>query len=526
MRLTLDHFAAAALATFAAAFAALMGVGLAIGLLAQRHAVPAARVLRVAWDREYQNWPPDLQVASGTAIAASLILWLIVFLLTRNLHFIPRPRDLSSARAAHELLDLSSKSTPRIFGGVYESKKFFASVEDRGLVVGPPGTGKTAFLCNQVLNLAAQKTSFIAVDIKPELHRLLSEALEKAGYRVVRINPAIEDSEADHWNPLDEVFDETDVFELCAALLPVRDPREAPFVESQRDWLKAAVMHVSRQPGGSLPMAYEFLSSSGECQSILKMLLSSSNESAQRISRRLQGGLTGPKPDPLIAAGLSGALRSLDFLGLPGVRSALGHSGFSMRESLCGKTPTAVFLQFDESKLQALAPVLSFISASVISLLIETSSQRPPVVVFLDELGNMPPLPGLGEKLNTIRSRNMPTWMYFQTLEQIDRRYGNGSSSVFMAATDIQMFFRLNDQPSRELVSKLVGTTWRDRYTLADAGDRRSVSSSREIVNVIDPHALGQLKAGEVVSLYRGAAARGQARPYFIDYPEFKRRKV
>lgn len=525
MRLTLDHLAAAALAAAAAAVSALAGLALSTGLLAERHAVPAARVLRVAWEREYQHWPADLQVTSAVAVAAALIFGCLVFLLTRNFHFIQRPRDLSSVRAANELLSDSSKSTPRIFGGIYESKRFFASVEDRGLVVGPPGTGKTAFLCNQVLNLAAQKTSFVAIDIKPELHKLLSAALERAGYRVLRLNPALDDSDADHWNPLDEIHDETSIFELCAALLPVRDPREAPFIESQRDWLKAAVLHISKQPGGSLPMAYDFLSSSGDPQAILKILLSSGNENAQRISRRLQAGLAGQKPDPLIAAGLSGALRSLDFLGLRGVRSALGHSDFSMCEGLSSSTPTAIFLQFDESKLQALAPVLSFISASVIGLLIETASQRPPVAVFLDELGNMPPLPGLGEKLNTIRSRNMPTWMYFQTLEQIDRRYGNGSSAVFMAATDVQIFFRLNDQPSRELVSKLVGTTWRSKYTRADSGDRRSVSHSREIVNVIDPHALGQLKPGEVVTLYRGAAAYGQARPYFVDYPEFKRRK-
>lgn len=525
MRLTLDHLAATTLAAAASGFTALASSALALRTVAERNAVPAARVLRVAWERPCGNWPADLQIAASLIVCITLIIGFLSLWLAWGHQFIERSRDLSSVRAAKELLSRSSKDEPKIFAGMYESQRFFASVEDRGLVVGPPGTGKTAFLCNQVLSLATQKTSFVAIDIKPELHKLLSVSLEKSAYRIVRLNPAIEDSNADHWNPLEEISDETALFELCAALLPVRDPREAPYIESQRDWLKAAVLHISKQPGGSLPMAYDFLSS-GDPQETLKILLSSQNANAQRIARRLQAGLSGPKPDPLIAAGLSGALRGLDFLGLPGVRSALGHSDFSMRESLSSSTPTAIFLQFDESKLQALAPVLSFISASVIGLLIETATERPPVAVFLDELGNMPPLPGLGEKLNTIRSRNMPTWMYFQTLEQIDRRYGNGSSSVFMAATDIQMFFRLNDQPSRELVSKLVGTTWRKKYSRTESADRGSVSFTRETVNVIEPHALGKLTPGEVVTLYRGAAARGQARPYFIDYPEFKRRKA
>ncbi len=42
----------------------------------------------------------------------------------------------------------------------------------------------------------------------------------------------------------------------------------------------------------------------------------------------------------------------------------------------------------------------------------------------------MPPIPGLAEKLNTIRSRHIPIWMYFQTAEQINRRYGEPGRSL------------------------------------------------------------------------------------------------
>ncbi|WP_312781699.1 type IV secretory system conjugative DNA transfer family protein [Acidovorax temperans] len=235
MRLTLDHLAATGLAAVASAFTALASSALALRTLAERNGVPAARVLRVAWERPAENWPDDLQIAASLIICVTFIIGFLSIWFAWGHQFIQRPRDLSSVHAAKEILSRSSKGEPRIFGGIYESQRFFASIEDRGLVVGPPGTGKTAFLCNQVLSLATQKTSFVAVDIKPELHKLLSASLEKSGYRVVRLNPAIEDPSADHWNPLAEIFDETALFELCAALLPVRDPREAPFIESQRD---------------------------------------------------------------------------------------------------------------------------------------------------------------------------------------------------------------------------------------------------------------------------------------------------
>lgn len=263
MRLTLDHLAAAALAAASPAFTALASSALALRVLAERNGVPrrarparglgtVARKLahrftnchRIDYLHHFNN-------------RFSVAVWL-----AWDHQFIQRPRDLSSVRAAKELLSRSSKGEPKIFGGMYESQRFFASVEDRGLVVGPPGTGKTAFLCNQVLSLATQKTSFVAIDIKPELHKLLSVSLEKSAYRIVRLSPPLRTPMQTIGIPLEEISDETALFELCAALLPVRDPRKAPIqIESQRDWLKAAVLHISKQPGGSLPMAYDFLSS-------------------------------------------------------------------------------------------------------------------------------------------------------------------------------------------------------------------------------------------------------------------------
>jgi len=98
----------------------------------------------------------------------------------------------------------------------------------------------------------------------------------------------------------------------------------------------------------------------------------------------LAAGLSGAKPDPLILQGLTGALRSLDYLGLTGVQDALGHSDFSVRELGKGSQPIALFLQFEESKLNALGPLLAFMANSVITSLFETAAERKPVFLFLD----------------------------------------------------------------------------------------------------------------------------------------------
>lgn len=495
-------------------------------LISVRRSIPINHAANFAWQNSIANWPLDFRLAIAGAIACGFIITALLFWLLYNTRWTFRPRRIDGEEEIAELLAKSTKTVPHIFAGKFSGKPFYISAEDRALVVGPPGTGKTVFLLNQILKSAADGLSFCAVDIKPEIYSIVSSSILSKGYRVLRINPASIDDQADHWNPVEDVDDETALADMCTALLPIRDPRESPFIESQRDWLKAAVFHVKTQPGGSLPMAFDFLSSSADPLSLLSILENSPSNTASRLARRLKAGLSGAKPDPLIVSGLTGCLRTLDYLSLPGVQNSLSYSDFSVQE--LGKNgKVAFFLQFEESKLGALGGLLSFLMTGLLSALIDSAGKRNPVALFLDEAGNFPAIPGLAEKLNTIRSRQIPTWMYFQMAEQIERRYGAGAPEVFFAASDLQMTFRLNDEKTRELVSKLIGTTEKVKISQStmrgEGGRKTTISRTRERVAVIEPHALGQLKPGQVVCLYRGAAALGRATPHYVDFPEFKR---
>ena len=496
-------------------------------LISARRNIPINHAANFAWQNSITNWPLDLQLAMAAALICGLIITTLLFWLLYNTKWTFQPRRIDDEESIKKLLSMSAtKEEARVFAGKYNEKEMYVSTEDRGLVIGPPGTGKTVFLLNQILRAAEIGLSFAAIDIKPEIHKVISSGLVKNGYRVLKVNPAVDDPEADHWNPLADIDGETDISELCNSLLPINSPDEAPFVEAQRDWLKASVFHAKLQPGGSLPSAYQFLSSQPDFGKLLDVLIDSKSSTAAQIARRIKAGLSGNKPDPLILPGLSGCLRSLNYLSLPGVQSALGHSDFSIKE-IGTSRPTALFLQFEESKLGALGPLLAFMATGLLTSLINTAGKRAAVAFFLDEIGNMPAVPGLAEKLNTIRSRQLPTWMYFQTTQQIERRYGKGALDVFFASSDAQLFFRLNDEKTRELVSRLIGTTEQVKTTQSttreEGGRKTTISRTRERVAVIEPHALGQLKPGQVVCLYRGAAALGRATPHYVDFPEFKR---
>ncbi|CAJ0808535.1 hypothetical protein LMG19087_00246 [Ralstonia wenshanensis] len=517
----LDKIKSIALAVGLGLVATILACCAGLPVVAAHHGVTVRDALLFAHQQPVRYWPGDLRMAMAIAMAAGTSATVLLWRLLGSVRWTHRPRSLDSAEAAADLRARGTPSSkPRIFAGRFGGKPLHVSIEDRGLVIGPPGTGKTAFLLNQILQASRAGLSFAAVDLKPELHKILAPLLRAAGYRVFRVNPARDEMDADHWNPLADVDDETDITELCGALLPIRDAKEAPFVEAQRDWLRAAVFHVKTQPGGSLPAAFNLLSGQSDPVELLKMLERSCSPTAARLARRMAAGLAGAKPDPLILQGLTGCLRTLDYLGLPSVQAALGHSDFSARE-LGKRGKVALFLQFEEAKIGALGPLLAFAAAGLLTALIDTAGQREPVALFLDELGNMPPIPGLAEKLNTIRSRHIPTWMYFQTAEQIERRFGRGAAAVFLASADVQMVFRLNDHETRTLISDLVGVTERKRYSEASSGQ---VTVTRESVAVIQPHELGQLGVGQVVCLYRGASAKGHATPHFVEFPEFRRK--
>lgn len=523
MDMWLDKIKSAMLASFTGCMTCAVTAGLALQLVAKQHGVTNVRAAQFAYANPVGTWPRDLaiyglfSVVIGAAVA--LGLWFVV----ANHRWTIRPKNLRSDESAQELLALSTlKGKPRIFAGRFNDKPFYSSLEDRAVVIGPPGTGKTAFLLNQLLRAATDRMSFVCIDFKPEIHAIVGKALEARGYQIMLIDP-VSGASPDHWNPLAEIAgdDEIAITELTAALLPIRAASEAPFLEAQRDWLLGALLHMKNlEPAASLPMVYDLLKR--PASAIVDVLVRSGSAPAQAIGNMLATGLAGN--DKLVLQGYTGASRALKFLGYASIKDALSYSDFDMRE--LGKTPrpVAVFLKFAETKADTMGPILSLLATRIFATLIDTAGTREPVALFFDELGVLTPIPNLAKRLNTIRSRHMPTWMYFQAVEQLEDQYGKGAASKFFAAASIKMCFRLDDIETRKQFSTLVGTTHQIKVSQSKNGANGSTTRSREKIDTIEPHQLGEFKPGEILVLSRGASAIGKGTPHYRDFPEFLRK--
>ena len=107
--------------------------------------------------------------------------------------------------------------------------------------------------------------------------------------------------------------------------------------------------------------------------------------------------------------------------------------------------------------------------------------------------------------------------------------YGEKSDegpNKILAACDVQMTFRINDNATAQWMSDKIGTVDRLVHSVSVTwgGEDTTESESHSLVSepVIFPHDLQRLAPGEVVATYRGVAWRGKARAYYQRWPEYQ----
>ncbi len=470
-------------------------------------------------------------VWSGILIGFFLSVFFCIAVYNKS-QFKKKSKDtLKGSNAFKSLLEKSAKDNDGIFAGKYGKKNFFVSYQDRGLVVGPPGTGKTAFLINQILKVADNKTSFIASDIKPEIHSIIHEELEEKGFDIAVINPL--SSFGHRYNPLDDIVDEAEINEMVMNILPLPARGEPAWVKAQRKYLRLALSYLYHVDGlnCSLPASYAFFAEFNDPASFLSRVATIDEPLVAASANKLRAELSSSKP---AQSGFSEVFDELNWLHYKDIYETFDTSDFSIND-MGRERPVALFLQFEETKLKTLGALLSLLYGHILNVLIRNTG-RQPVALFFDEIGNLPLIDGLAEKLHTIRSRMLPTWMYWQTIAQMDKystaASGNNGAEIILSSSDLQMFFRSNSEQTQRMVSTLVGTTI-EQTTSVSEGKRNDVwemLESTKTTNVtytekrgqmIEPHEVGELKKFEVITLYRGGKALGVGSPYFKDYDRY-----
>ncbi len=471
-------------------------------------------------------------VFTGFLIASALTFW----------HLLRDPMEPVSPRVGKYNEDLLSgddlaltvqtllgHKNNGVWCGRVNDVDLYASTEDRAVVIGPPGTGKTTFLIAQLMDWIQSGRSFVSLDIKPEIFGILRFELEQHGYRVITYNPTAQTGQ--RYNFMTDLDSPEAIGELAGYLIPPdhHGSSNAVFVESARDFLDAIVSHLKAMfPEPTLPDVRDFVTQFDQHGALLDALKQSPDQDA----RELANGLAITASNERLLGSIFATFRSnLRFLRYPAIRDSLSASDFSLSE-LGGEQPVALFLQFEEKNKGITERLLVAFVNHLFRYLI-THTTRGKVLILLDELGNAPRIDGLVEKLNTIRSRNLPTWMYFQSVEQMQlygTMAGEGINKI-LGACDYQQVFRLNDNASAEMMSTAIGVVDREVFAEnATYGNHfvfstlDSQTQTKTLVKepIIYPHEFRKLGKNESITIYQGVAWRGESTPYFKLYPEYQ----
>ena len=397
-----------------------------------------------------------------------------------------------------------------------QRQSLYVSPEDRGVVIGPPGTGKTAFMVSQLIDRIERGGSFVCLDIKPELHGILKDRLQEAGYRALVFNPT---DPVDRYNLLDDLHGPTAIGELAYSLIPSANADNKAFDEAARDLLDGIISFLKAEGRAvSLPSIRQFIGRFSSEQELIQTLSDSDDadvrDTAFAISRSAKNGR-------FIGSVFATLRANLRFLRYESIRESTVSSDFSLevfryKRGDAKHQPVALFLQFEERHQETTAQLLAATISHLFNWFI-ANTDRDPVLLMFDEVGNVPTIPGLVEKLNTIRSRKLPTWLYWQGIQQM-QKYGNaageGPNSI-LAACDFHLAFRLNDNDTARWFSERIGTVDRRARSVSvgDSSSSRSVSMVEE--PVLKVAELQALEPFETVAIYRGMVWRNWAVPWF-----------
>lgn len=326
--------------------------------------------------------------------------------------------------------------------------------EDRGIVIGAPGAGKTTYLISQIIDWMRFGLSFVVTDVKPEIYEILrvNEIFERFGYKDWRFNPT--DLDSDHYNLFSEAQSSAELNEILSIIIVDENADARVFNDNARRLLKAVLLELGEN--ASLPAAQDFINSMSDNSELLKVLRQSENIAVSNIAKEISRTA---KNDNLLASIMTALSKAFDFLDDERIRTTIAKnaSGFYLKDVLM-KPKQAVFLQFDQQYKSSTATLFGAMVAHVMRIL-QANQNRQAVFIALDEIINCAPIPKFTDLLNTIRSARMPTFLYLQSLEGLNRLYGANADRIFLGSSNLKVVFKIGDIETAKQMSELIGKT-------------------------------------------------------------------
>lgn len=456
---------------------------------------------------------------AGFTLLACLVFLLFAFIIYEKIKYefadktpktiVKKTRKADDLRYLISHLTAGNAGEPLLF--YHQNQVFTASNEKRGLVVGVSGTGKTNFILAQIAEWSKSGKSYVVTDIKPEIFGVLhvNGVLQKYGYDAIIINPT--DPNSTKYNLLDDI-DDNDLTEIVKILVPAVGDT-AGFALTAQKILKGLILHLKAKNGSvSLSAVYDFINEHKRTDKLFERIIEAGDDDASKLIK--QAKLAGDN-ERFISSSINTLLSSLEFLDNKTIHENMSSSDISLTDAL-KRRKIAVFLQFEQLYQSATETLYSATVTHIIRLLMSNYRERDEVFLLFDELLNGGRLDMLTEKMNTMRSYKLPTFIYIQSLAGLYEKYGEMVGKNLMSSCDVKICYRVNDNASAREFSELAGDVlatitheeWVD--VIKNDGsirkEKKLSAGGEKYVRLVTETELKQMKKGKALMIIDGAA--------------------
>jgi type IV secretion system protein VirD4 len=412
--------------------------------------------------------------------------------------------------------------------GGYSDGKDYHTLRYQGglhmLCFGVPGSGKSASLA--IPNLAHLRRSLIVSDPKGELAAVTAKKRSEFG-KVIILNPfGLLLDEAPHlestcWNPLlqlepDDPNFEGDARTIANAIIEKSGDGQNRFFDNNAENLLTALIMWERFDKGekaSLTNIRTELSRrtiygkkneliSGLLHTLKRMSECTEKRAIQDVGGRAYARFTDKNSQATSSQDvIDTALSNMGFLSNDLIAADMAFGG-AIDFGMMHHKVTTVYVILPLEQLTDQAKWLRIFVNLALTKLYKTSPKSrptlPPVMIVLDEFGNLGRLSQIVTALTTARGLRIQLWMFLQNIAQLKTHYKDEWTNFFTGSGAITTF-RTGDDETAEYLARLYGNSEQGVETLTRSGG----SLTPQAIPLVRKEDLGRIQEGEVINIIR-----------------------
>ena len=422
-------------------------------------------------------------------------------------------------------------SEPRVYVGQHHKRFMSIDREQRTLILGRPGTGKTVLLVQQALYWLRAGGDLVLGDTKPELYGMLKPALDKLGVKTIVLAPFNKKGDRyGFWKDLGETETEraSGLEILATGFVPPVSGDNQYFADLAQKFVycQLAYLREKKAPLSELMKVGKIIEETAPKNDIAGhylRVMRQANDSTIRdrayllrdlkLSMRTWGSVSG------------NVANALEWLVHPAAKDFVCQDKISLREALLGNQQCCIVIMHPDkdwdSKGESSPGTKDRFYSTLVGYtlhVIKNCGKRRPreIMLLLDELGNFPAVPALTQFLNICRDRKITACLATQEADDLDNKYGERLKTT----ASCLLSYAVDGEISKKYVSDKLGEIEIEEQDKSSSGfleKGKNVSIKTEKRHLLEQYEMGDLEPGELVFYFQGMRSIGSAKKWWLD---------